>query len=67
MVWPLVNQWAALVGLDNNSMVELYISKTNESCRARTWTTHLTDGNANHYALSRPIPDGSIVSGLKVV
>ena len=43
MALSLVNQSAALVGRVDNILIEFHLSKTNGSCRARTWTTRLAD------------------------
>ena len=49
-----MNQSSALVGTVDNMLVDLNLSNTNGSSRARTWTPPLTDEDANHYAISRP-------------
>ena len=52
MAWPLVSQLLALVGQVDNIPIEFNLSETNMLYRARTWTACLTDGDANHYAIS---------------
>ena len=43
---PLLNQLAALVGPVINMLIEFHLSEINGSCRARTWTACLKDGDA---------------------
>ena len=50
--WPLVNQSSALLGRVDNILVELHLSETNGSCRARTLRARLIGRDANHYAIS---------------
>ena len=52
MARPLLNQSAALVGQLDDMLVKFHLSETNGLCQARTWTTRLTDGDADHYAIS---------------
>ena len=37
----------------DNILMEFHRSEISGLYRTRTWTAHLTDGDANHYAISR--------------
>ena len=37
-------------------LADVYLSVTNGSSQARAWTAHVTDEDANHYAISPSLP-----------
>ena len=49
-----MNPTAALAGQLSIMLIEFHLSETNGSYRDRTWAGHLTDTDANHYAISHP-------------
>ena len=49
--WTSRRHWWGQV---NNTLITFHLSETSGFCQARTWTTRLTDRDANHYAISPP-------------
>ena len=39
-------------GISQYMLVEFHLSETNGLCRARTWTAHMADRDANNYDIS---------------
>ena len=57
LCWTSHQHWWEEV---DNLLVDLHLSETNGPCRAWTWTAHVTDREANHYAISLPLPSMEI-------
>ena len=51
----------------DNMLVELHLSETNGPCLARTWTTRLTDGDANIMLFPHPRKKHEYCDLLKVI
>ena len=43
---------------------QFHLSDTSRAYWARTWTVHVTDGDANHYAISPPLNQYIIYSDI---
>ena len=51
LCWTSRQHWWEQV---DNMLADPHLSEANGSYRARTWMAHLTDRDANHYAISPP-------------